>query len=86
MAVNQSVDVYSENKRIVSTIESKEFGTVCFVAIGATMVGSICLTAAPGSTVTKGDEYGYFGTLHAQPLAHLHTPARIYGLLPTILT
>jgi len=60
VAVNQSVDVYCENKRAVATIESKQFGTVCYVAIGATMVGSICLTAQPGETVHKGDEYGYF--------------------------
>jgi len=60
VAVNQHVDVYSENKRAVATIESKEFGTVCFIAIGATMVGSIHLTASPESVVAKGDEYGYF--------------------------
>jgi len=60
VAVNQHVDVYSENKRCVATIASKEFGTVCFIAIGATMVGAISLTAAPGAVVQKGDEYGYF--------------------------
>lgn len=63
MAVNQTIDVYSENKRSVATIETKEFGTVCYVAIGATMVGSICLTASPGTFYNKGDEYGYFGKI-----------------------
>jgi len=60
VAVNQVIDVYGENKRSVATIETKEFGTVCFVAIGATMVGSIHLTATPGTFYHKGDEYGYF--------------------------
>jgi len=60
VAVNQIIDVYGENKRAVATVETKEFGSVCFVAIGATMVGSICLTASPGTLYQKGDEYGYF--------------------------
>jgi phosphatidylserine decarboxylase len=60
VAVNESIDVYSNNKRIVTTIDSPEFGQVVFVAIGATMVGSICLTATPGQQVQKGDEAGYF--------------------------
>jgi hypothetical protein len=38
VAVNTSVDVYTENKRVVCPIESPEFGLVTFVAIGATMV------------------------------------------------
>lgn len=60
MAVNTSVDVYTENKRVVCPIESPEFGLVTFVAIGATMVGSICFTTEPGQTLNKGDEHGYF--------------------------
>merc|ERR1712000_619570 len=55
VAVNTSVDVYTENKRVVCPIDSDEFGLVTFVAIGATMVGSICFTTAPGQTVKKGD-------------------------------
>lgn len=38
VAVNTSVDVYTENKRVVCPIDSDEFGLVTFVAIGATMV------------------------------------------------
>jgi phosphatidylserine decarboxylase len=33
---------------------------VAYIAIGATMVGSILWTAAVGQAVKKGDELGYF--------------------------
>lgn len=36
------------------------FGPVAYIAIGATMVGSIVWTAKVGQTVAKGEELGYF--------------------------
>ena len=60
IAINQRIDVYGANKRVVVPIETEEFGEVCFVAIGATMVGSIIMTTSPGDTIQKGDELGYF--------------------------
>ncbi|KAF9938490.1 hypothetical protein BGZ67_010793 [Mortierella alpina] len=60
MAIRSQLDVYGENKRVVSTIESKEFGTVAYVAIGAMMVGSIVLTTESGQEVERMDEHGYF--------------------------
>ncbi|KAF9428669.1 hypothetical protein BGZ94_001548 [Podila epigama] len=60
MAIRSQLDVYGENKRVVSTIESKEFGTVAYVAIGAMMVGSIILTTHGGQKVERMDEHGYF--------------------------
>ncbi|KAF9994890.1 hypothetical protein BGZ79_000325 [Entomortierella chlamydospora] len=60
MAIRSGLDVYGENKRVVSTIESQEFGTVAFVAIGAMMVGSIILTTKGGQAVERMDEHGYF--------------------------
>jgi len=41
IAIRKDVDVYTENKRVVIPIETKEFGTVILIAVGATMVGSI---------------------------------------------
>ena len=52
--------IFWENKRVVTAIESPALGQVQFVEIGATMVGSIRQTYAPGETVAKGDEKGYF--------------------------
>ncbi|KAL6515281.1 phosphatidylserine decarboxylase [Orobanche hederae] len=61
IAVNSKYcNVFTENKRIVSLISTKEFGKVAFVAIGATMVGSITFSKKEGDFVKKGDEFGYF--------------------------
>ncbi|XP_024966333.1 phosphatidylserine decarboxylase proenzyme 2-like [Cynara cardunculus var. scolymus] len=61
IAVNSKYcNVFTENKRAVSIISTADFGKVAFVAIGATMVGSITLTIKKGDYVQKGDEFGYF--------------------------
>ncbi|KAI8357197.1 phosphatidylserine decarboxylase-domain-containing protein [Mortierella sp. GBAus27b] len=60
MAVRSHLDVYGENRRVISTIESKEFGTVAYCSIGAMMVGSIVLTTTPGHEVERMEEHGYF--------------------------
>jgi len=54
------INVYTENKRIVNVIQTEPFGQVVSVSVGATMVGSINLTANVGAKVVKGDEHGYF--------------------------
>lgn len=61
IAVNSKYcNVFTENKRVVSIISTAEFGKVAFVAIGATMVGSITFLKKKGDHVKKGDEFGYF--------------------------
>ncbi|KFK27274.1 hypothetical protein AALP_AA8G360800 [Arabis alpina] len=61
IAVNSKYcNVFTENKRTVAIISTKEFGKVAFVAIGATMVGSINFVRKEGDYVQKGDELGYF--------------------------
>ncbi|KAK3163073.1 hypothetical protein QOZ80_1BG0097270 [Eleusine coracana subsp. coracana] len=61
IAVNSKYcNVFTENKRVVSVISTSEFGKVAFVAIGATMVGSITFLKKEGDYVHKGDEFGYF--------------------------
>ncbi|KAF9417205.1 hypothetical protein BGZ76_004549 [Entomortierella beljakovae] len=60
MAIRSKLDVYGENKRMVSTIESLEFGSVAYVAIGAMMVGSIVITSQPGQEAQRMDEHGFF--------------------------
>ncbi|KAK9077116.1 hypothetical protein SSX86_005452 [Deinandra increscens subsp. villosa] len=61
IAVNSKYcNVFTENKRAVSIISTADFGKVAFVAIGATMVGSITFTKKAGDYVQKGDEFGYF--------------------------
>jgi len=60
IAVKENVDVYTENKRVRVVIKSPEFGDVVYVAVGATMVGSIQFTAKEKDTIKKGAEVGYF--------------------------
>jgi phosphatidylserine decarboxylase len=60
MAIRTTLDVFGENARSVVFIDSLEFGRVAMVCIGAMMVGSIVITATPGSTVKRTDEVGYF--------------------------
>ncbi|GFP98662.1 phosphatidylserine decarboxylase proenzyme 2 [Phtheirospermum japonicum] len=61
IAVNSKYcNVFTENKRVVSIISTEDFGKVAFVAIGATMVGSINFSKKEGDYVKKGDEFGYF--------------------------
>ncbi|CAG8574107.1 2992_t:CDS:10 [Ambispora leptoticha] len=60
MAIRSELDVYGENKRAVSYIESTQFGKVAYVTIGAMMVGSIEFTSKPHSHVKRFEEHGYF--------------------------
>ncbi|KAB8233887.1 hypothetical protein ETB97_011907 [Aspergillus alliaceus] len=62
LALQSSVNVLTENARCCVCIESKEFGDVLFVAIGATDVGTVEIHQhiREGHHVKKGDEIGLF--------------------------
>jgi phosphatidylserine decarboxylase len=60
IAINSVTNVFGVNKRSVMVIETATLGKVAFIAIGATLVGSITWTAKVGAEVKKGDELGYF--------------------------
>ncbi|GAB4820295.1 hypothetical protein N2152v2_007341 [Parachlorella kessleri] len=61
IAVNSRfANVFTENKRSILMLESPAFGRVAYIAVGATMVGSIVWTAVVGHAVRKGEELGYF--------------------------
>jgi phosphatidylserine decarboxylase len=60
MAVRTTVDVFTENARTVTILESPQYGKVAYVCIGAMMVGSIVLTSQTGQTVQRMEEHGYF--------------------------
>jgi len=44
MAIRSDMDIFLKNKRHVTLIETPSFGTVAYVSIGATLVGSILFT------------------------------------------
>ena len=60
MAIRSAVDVYCENVRSVTYIDSPQFGKVAYVSVGAMMVGSIVITATKGQSLKRNDEFGYF--------------------------
>eukprot|EP00455_Lapot_gusevi_P027530 TRINITY_DN2919_c0_g1_i3.p1 TRINITY_DN2919_c0_g1~~TRINITY_DN2919_c0_g1_i3.p1 ORF type:complete len:366 (-),score=134.90 TRINITY_DN2919_c0_g1_i3:210-1241(-) len=60
IAVNQNVNVYTENKRVIYPIDSDHFGKVLLIAVGATMVGSIQTAIEDNVRVLKGDMHGFF--------------------------
>jgi len=60
MALRKKVAILSENKRMITEIETDLFGTIFYTEVGATSVGSIHQTYAPEKPVRKGDEKGYF--------------------------
>lgn len=49
-----------ENQRVVTLIDSDQFGPVAMVEIGATCVGSVIQTFRPGRAVKRGAEKGLF--------------------------
>lgn len=60
IALREDIDIFGENSRAILPIESPIFGTVMYIPIGATLVGSINFTIHEGQNVNKGDELGYF--------------------------
>jgi phosphatidylserine decarboxylase len=60
IALRRNIQYLVRNKRVVTYVESPEFGTVAMIEVGATNVGSILQTFKPGQPVLKGEEKGMF--------------------------
>lgn len=60
IALKRSIDILTENKRALTLIHTPQFGTLLYIEVGATYVGSIHQTYEPGKPCKKGDEKGYF--------------------------
>ena len=60
IALRQRPTLLWENKRYVTLLRSERFGEVLLLEVGATCVGKVVHTAAPGQAVDKGAEKGYF--------------------------
>ena len=59
IALKANSKILSENERYVTIFETKEFGQVAYVEVGAMMVGKIVQTHKE-SNFKKGQEKGYF--------------------------
>ncbi|MBI3900971.1 MAG: phosphatidylserine decarboxylase [Chlamydiia bacterium] len=60
IALQKKLSILSENKRMVTEIQTKHFGSMLFAEVGATCVGSIHQTFNAEKEVKKGDEKGFF--------------------------
>jgi phosphatidylserine decarboxylase len=76
LALRRNMDIVTENRRMVTMIETKQFGTLLYLEVGATYVGSINQTYTPGAFCAKGEEKGYFA-FGGSMLILLFPPSRI---------
>ena len=60
IALRRNINILIENKRVITTLKTENFGSILILEIGATNVGSIKQTYRSNSTVAKGEEKGYF--------------------------
>lgn len=60
LAVLKNPSYLFENKRTLTLIETTHFGTIAYLEIGATNVGTIHETFTPNVFIKKGAEKGYF--------------------------
>lgn len=60
LAIKQNIEFLAENKRTYTLLKTKNYGTILYMEVGATSVGSIHQTYCPNKDVVKGQEKGYF--------------------------
>lgn len=60
LALLQSLEIFTQNHRVYSSLSTSDYGDILIAEVGATLVGSVIQTYSPQSEVKKGDEKGYF--------------------------
>jgi len=60
VALKKQPEIFVTNERRVSILETKNYGKMAFVEVGALMVGKIVQTHAEHLPFYRGDEKGYF--------------------------
>ncbi|MFZ0566038.1 MAG: phosphatidylserine decarboxylase [Chlamydiales bacterium] len=76
ISIKQKIDRLTENKRMLAELKTAHFGTLLYIEVGATCVGSIHQTYSPYHPYRKGDEKGYF-SFGGSTLILLFEPNRI---------
>jgi phosphatidylserine decarboxylase len=76
MALKKDISILTRNKRERTALNSKFFGHVQYVEIGATHVGTIHQTFIASELYAKGDEKGYF-SFGGSCIVLLFEPGRI---------
>jgi phosphatidylserine decarboxylase len=60
LALARKPDLFLENERQISLLETKNFGSLAYVEVGALMVGKIVQSHSLDQPYKRGDEKGYF--------------------------
>ena len=60
MALKKNINILAENKRTITPFHTKQFGTIQYIEVGATYVGTIHQTFTPNEAQAKGAEKGFF--------------------------
>ncbi|MDT8718591.1 phosphatidylserine decarboxylase [Clostridium sp. 19966] len=60
VALNKKEKLFCQNKREWSLFQSDNFGSLLYMEVGATSVGSIVQSYTPNQRVTRGSEKGFF--------------------------
>ena len=60
IALRKKISIFCENKRMITKLQTKAFGKILFIEVGATCVASIKQTYIPKTLCMKGEEKGYF--------------------------
>lgn len=60
ISLRKNISLLAENKRMITEIDSEQFGKVIYIEVGATNVGSIHQTYTPDKRYEKGEEKGFF--------------------------
>lgn len=60
IAIKKDISIFTKNKRTICRLNTKIFGDILYIEVGATNVGSIHETYQPDQFQPKGAEKGYF--------------------------
>ena len=60
IALKTNIHILARNKRVITSLHTKNFGKILYIEVGATNVGSIHQTFMAQEPYAKGDEKGYF--------------------------
>ncbi|MEN9343721.1 MAG: phosphatidylserine decarboxylase proenzyme [Chlamydiota bacterium] len=77
IALKKDPTILSRNKRVITPFKTPSFGTILYIEIGATYVGSIHQTFEKGKMYKKGDEKGFF-SFGGSSLILLFEPGKIH--------
>lgn len=60
LALKYKQDTFATNERVVSLLETKNFGTLAYIEVGAICVGKMVQTHNISTDFSRGQEKGYF--------------------------